>query len=825
MNNESMDTSHTVVNNSIIDNTSVISLNIVKNKTISEYSSKWKSMIGNQFMSDITIFTKDECEIPAHSLVFHVQCPNILDDIITEESNTCKTKKMIMWLEYSFKACWAFLELIYSGQESFLNPNYRNDYLHLGAKYNILMAINDNENHGWFGKEEENVSKRKSTELFNSPVDCKKYKASSPDMFLSDNDMSPFLGITVNDEKSLSMMKTKQWLNDCNTSQHYNSSFTENLAISVPQETSLSENSPTHSFHSASTISLPLTSISEKNAQEKIECINVFDFINSSPTSLLTDKSSIKMIQKPCKVKSISNASISLVDITTLKKSCKEPEVITINSDSESFDMDITIKNNENNVTLLPQLNIQNEKKYDSFKKNNLNTMGTTIIDLSDDDSLNSIHSASTNILNKRNQNSKLNHSLFHDLSVLNPTISTTINNEDGNSVFSAVTNLLRTDNFNIQRASFNDIIHLDDNSSDSGNMSSLLKTDSLSTSIPNIAHNNGSNIVHPSTSFSNDLSSKQTNLTMNLTNNNSPSKSNILSDFEFSNSNILPINNKLKSIEDFDFNSKIIHVDKNNQNLLLKSPNKSFQNKNISTFMISKSCTQINNIEYNDNKNDRLCFNEKNILNKSYLDSNILEKKLKSPNNYAEDKTIKKYFDSTSECINKQTSIKPISTQIEPMKSYEINNISQTVPNENNLQDHLEFEQIIEDPWMDYNNWHWQSINISPRHVSPGISDNCSAVYINETEQQQTPKKNSVCHINLNSQTPTISNTQKINAITPNKYGSKIKTPKSLRRVQSESIIGSKEQITPLPDYSAMKTPDLRVSLIIFIYYLIINL
>lgn len=71
----------------------------------------------------------------------------------------------------------------------------------------------------------------------------------------------------------------------------------------------------------------------------------------------------------------------------------------------------------------------------------------------------------------------------------------------------------------------------------------------------------------------------------------------------------------------------------------------------------------------------------------------------------------------------------------------------------------------------------------------------------------------------NLSIETPNIlidhnpMNSKKKNETTPNKYGSRINTPKSLRRVQSESVIGSKEQVTPLPDYNAMNTPDLIVS------------
>ncbi|CAI6372250.1 unnamed protein product [Macrosiphum euphorbiae] len=239
------------------------------------------------------------------------------------------------------------------------------------------------------------------------------------------------------------------------------------------------------------------------------------------------------------------------------------------------------------------------------------------------------------------------------------------------------------------------------------------------------------------------------------------------------------------------------------------------------STFL---NTSPIYNVENSDNISNTIGSYKKNVLDKSnsYFEQleNILSKKnIKSPsNNYINSLVnIKEPIDLTT-CLSSEythTSFRPYSSQIETVQLPITSEITTSNENDDD-QNKSAFEQIIDDPWMDYNDW--QPYNISPQYVSPVLSEKNSLVLVNDSEVLSTPQ-NIVNHINMDLQTspPTISsnvdivNHQIKNAVTPNKYGSRISTPKSLRRVQSESIIGTNGQITPLPNYSAMKTPDLR--------------
>lgn len=752
-------------------------------------------MVDNQFMSDITIFAKDEREIFAHTLVLYVQCPDILDDIITEESDTCKSKKMVMWSEYSYEACLAFLKFIYSGQKSFIETEFREDYLSLGTRYNILVDINDDENQGWVLKELDNVSKRKSTELDNSPTRCKRFKASSPDMFMAD-EMSPnFLGAAVNDEKSLSILRTKQWLHSCNSSQKYHhSSFTGNQ-INNSSLTILPDKSPSHSFHSASTISLPLSYISnhmDYNMDSKNHDLHINSSPNVnrfSPKSLSIGETSLKSISIiEHKIQSTPKAPSTLLpNMSTLTNLHREPELITIDSDSESESIDIilssNIKKSFNNNTAVKK----NRPLISSNSENNI-----SIIELNDNSS-DSIHLASTSISCQKNHTPKLNHSLVHNLSIT-PENRTFLNDEL--SVFSAITNVLSTNNLNTQELPLNDhksINLVEDNSFDSVSTIKLTgptKNDDSLKSVQIYPWNNDKHMSQNySTSFSNVLSpigSISKCETMNSILNLSPKKSEQLLNFPFLNGKS---NYSKKTNENSDFNSINSSVKRN----LFECDSKS----SIS----------------NDSNN------ENNLINKPISNLTLEDiTKVKLPSNNYDDllTNMNKVEDlasgSSNKFINEQNTFKPINIQVES----EINNTPDiTIPNENIYeQNKSDFEQIIDDPWIDYNDW--QPDNMSSHNVSPILLESNSTVLV-DTSKVMTPNKDG-CNIDL-VQTPTITNnsyrinSQKKSAVTPNKYGSRLNTPKSLRRVQSESIIGSKEKVTPLPDYSIMETPDLRVS------------
>lgn len=816
------------IDNLDVDNISIASHKIVENNIRSDYSSKWESMIGNQYMSDVTIFSKDVHEIPAHTLVFYVQCPNILDDIIVEESVTCKSKKMIMWLEYSYEACLAFLKVIYSGKESFILSEYREDYLNLVTKYNILLDVNNDNKHGWESKKNDKISKRKNPEFFNSLIGSKRYKASSPDMFISDDVTlnaclsSNFLETTLNDETSLSTLKTKQWLYSCkNISQEQtNLSSMENLVINI------SPKSPSHSFHSASTVSLQLSPISntiDYNKNSENNDLHLCSFNNNiSSPKLSINESKMKTNQMWHEMKNDSNTtSTPSTKMSILTNVRKKPELIVINSDSDNESLDIIECNsvktscNSNQVLCINLLNENNETPLS--QSNNKDEKYINTIELNDA-SLDSFYLDNTNVVNQRHNT--ISHStLSHSSSKLNSRKKTftNINNKSSMENINAVTN-----NFKIQIPSNNNVEVIDllvESSSDSVSTIDLTK---LSKNNLEISNSKSSSIINTQygcqnvlPSFSN-INSSERNLSFNQTNFGIKNKTN---NFSSGSSKTIDI----KTNEDFDLN--LINSSNKVDSKLFECNNKPL------LFLNSINYTKMNNVENNVNISNS---NEIDVLGKCNSDSELLKNNPitktnivlttnSSKDSLINSKEVVNLASSTSKFINKCTSISSVNTQIEePTQQSQIINTSITDLIEKDFdQDKSDFEQIIDDPWMDYNDW--QPVNISPQYISSLVLSDSNSI-VNESEEQNLLSKN-VPNINLDLQTPT-NNSNKINfqkksAVTPNKYGSKMNTPKSLRRVQSESIIGSNEQVTPLPDYSSMKTPDLRVS---FLYNFIKN-
>lgn len=769
------------------DCTPITNYKIDKNKTMSECLFRWKSMVGNQFNSDITIFTKNECEIPVHTLVLFVQCPKILEDVITEQIDACKPKKMIMWFEYSYEACLAFLELIYSGQESFISPEFKNEYFDLGRKYNILMAVDDNDDEkcGWISEEKDSVSKRKNTEICDGLTNCKRYKSSSPDMFLLDNTSVKtstsynFLGTTVNDEKSLSTLKTKQWLDSCCKKQsNHNSSFTEERYVDVLPEDN-------HSFHSASTVSLqhtPISNVGDYNTDPENNDSHIYISSELPPTE--SNEKTAKTRQENKSVSGISTNPI--IEVPTMN-SCKQPDIITICSDSDSESIHMffpgNIKRSCNSNTVL-SIDLVNENNCiplsQSSKKIDITNIDT--IELSDDSSK-SIYSASTNILKKKKKFSKSYQSSCNDMFMSSPKNSTLINVDDNRSIFSAVTNLLPISDVNEQ------IIPLENN-----NIIDLVEDSSDSISV---------------------------NETSSLLNDNS---TRVLKSLD-NNWTALPKNNLLSS------SSFSVGMNVDNSSCTIKKTNDNPDFNSISLFNINKVMSEDNlktskqiNLSVCDHK-EQLIFNDNNILNQPSSESlkNTIVNISSIPNsNNFDDSFISTNklddFNSSSNYMNKDISVNSVSTQVKLVDlPDDINTSKISFLNENNhAQDESNSEQIIDDPWVDY----WMPVNIDFHAVSPVINEVNSVV---DKPEVLTPiKQDDACSTILNLPTPSdfsnsnIKNSQKKNTTTPNKYGSRMNTPKTIRRVQSESVIGSKDQVTPLPDYSTMKTPLLRVSLTI---------
>lgn len=788
-------------------------VNMVGNKNVSEYSIKWKSMLGNQFMSDVTIITKDKRKIPVHSLVFYVCCPIILDDII-EELNMRKSKQVIMWLEYSYESCFKFLEFIYSGEVSSVPFEYVEDYLNLCVRYSVIMTAKGDNIYGQDSNTKDTLSKRKSPEFSNSPAVCKKCKTSNPDMFLSNdineenNKNSHCLGLTVDDEKSLGILKTKQWLYSCNRGQlNHNSLFTENISTDVSPQTICPVKSPSHSFHSASTISLHLTSTSKCNnykvSHENIDAhTNVPLDVNSlSPKSLSSDKSSVKTTLMWQKNKNINPFENNVLEVSTLTNICENPELITISdSDSESIDMilpnNITTACNSRTHFNLDLLNEHNDmpifqpcKKKEKLSLSNTKFENHIKTFKLNDNSSHLVHSASTNMLYHNNWNTKLHNSNINNLPVLSPK-NKIIHINDEHNISSTATNVLSINNAN-EASNSNNFIDLVEDSSDSVSMASLLKNDnsiSIQTPLINVQqkYTNSNMLCSNVTNYKSNCSSNPIDLNEenNLISTMSQPKLNLFSNDNRSNSSTTLQTNFDRNPTNFSKNANLLRSEdnlksfqhNNNDNTTIQQ----LENTIIKTSMLSHPNNCDSHVKTKDNVGLSFCFSnkstEKSILNKSVGIQN--------------------------EPIN----------QIDDIDSSKI-----TILNENDHKQDKSIFELIDDPWIDF----MDSQLASPQYISPVLSKNNSVSLVDKLEVL-TPNKKDEFPINLVSSTSaTISNcTNKIssqnkNALTPNKFGNKVNTPKSIRRVQSESIIGSKEQVTPLPDYSTMKTPDLRVSIL----------
>lgn len=111
------------------------------NKKLSE---DWHLIVGKKQMSDITIYCKDEVEIPAHKLVLFVRCQSVLLDVIKQSDCNNITKEMIFWSDASHTVCQAFLEYIYCGFiRKILNLNSKelNELKFLAKKYNVIDLL------------------------------------------------------------------------------------------------------------------------------------------------------------------------------------------------------------------------------------------------------------------------------------------------------------------------------------------------------------------------------------------------------------------------------------------------------------------------------------------------------------------------------------------------------------------------------------------------------------------------------------------------------------------------------------------------------------
>jgi hypothetical protein len=77
----------------------------------------WKSFLNKKAMSDLIIYVEEDVEIPAHKLVLYVRCKAVLKDVVSEVSSNSgkKISDMLLWVDVSYKAALAFLQFLYCG--------------------------------------------------------------------------------------------------------------------------------------------------------------------------------------------------------------------------------------------------------------------------------------------------------------------------------------------------------------------------------------------------------------------------------------------------------------------------------------------------------------------------------------------------------------------------------------------------------------------------------------------------------------------------------------------------------------------------------------
>jgi hypothetical protein len=123
------------------------------NRLAGTFIEDWKSFLNKKAMSDLTIYVEKDLEVPAHKLVLYVRCKAILKDVVSEVS--LKTKKkisdMVLWVDVSYKAALAFLQFLYCGLTNkilLLNEEDLLSVKRLSARYNVtelshyLRAVN-----------------------------------------------------------------------------------------------------------------------------------------------------------------------------------------------------------------------------------------------------------------------------------------------------------------------------------------------------------------------------------------------------------------------------------------------------------------------------------------------------------------------------------------------------------------------------------------------------------------------------------------------------------------------------------------------------------
>jgi hypothetical protein len=117
-----------------------------RNSLTDMFVGDWKSFLNQKAMSDLTIYVEKDKEIPGHKLVLYVRCRAILTDIVSEISaeGTKETSDMLLWVDVSYKAAMAFLQFLYCGLTSRILQLNEEDFLsvrRLVQRYRVMELL------------------------------------------------------------------------------------------------------------------------------------------------------------------------------------------------------------------------------------------------------------------------------------------------------------------------------------------------------------------------------------------------------------------------------------------------------------------------------------------------------------------------------------------------------------------------------------------------------------------------------------------------------------------------------------------------------------
>jgi hypothetical protein len=106
----------------------------------------WKSLLNKKTMSDLTIYVEKDKEIPGHKLVLYVRCRAILKDVVSEVSveATKKASDMLLWVDVSYTAALAFLRFLYCGLTNKILHLNEEDLLNvkrLAQRYRLMELL------------------------------------------------------------------------------------------------------------------------------------------------------------------------------------------------------------------------------------------------------------------------------------------------------------------------------------------------------------------------------------------------------------------------------------------------------------------------------------------------------------------------------------------------------------------------------------------------------------------------------------------------------------------------------------------------------------